>query len=134
MPTPDTEALAARIRAVERALTDETTTLDPPSECDTESRGPSDTDDPPAATVRADGAGEDLEQRLYRLEAAVQSLRAALGDPDADTARDTARPRDPADPPEPVTASDATRRGPPRPSRSTERRDTDWPDDLADAA
>jgi hypothetical protein len=28
MPTPDTEALAARLRAVERALTDDETTLD----------------------------------------------------------------------------------------------------------
>lgn len=134
MPTPDTETLAARVRAVERALTDETT-LESPSGCETDplpSSERGERDGPAADSVRTDGAGTDIEQRLCRLEAAVQALRAALGEPGAEAPRELEDPKCPAEPPEPVTASDATRRATSRPSPSSERRDADWPDDLAD--
>jgi hypothetical protein len=82
MPNPDTETLAARLRAVERALTDEDTVPDPPT---------TSPDDTPAGTGNTSGPGEyrnepaaPADRRLCRLEAAVQALRAALDDgPDA---------------------------------------------------
>ncbi|WP_254831212.1 hypothetical protein [Haloglomus salinum] len=82
MPNPDTETLAARLRAVERALTDEDIVPDPPM---------TPSADTPAGTGDASPRGEHrdepapaVDRRLCRLEAAVQALRAALDDePDA---------------------------------------------------
>jgi hypothetical protein len=131
MPTPDTETLAARLRAVERALTDETTTLDPPSAERADARPTSDGGGS-SDTIRTDGSGDEIEQRLCRLEAAVQALRAALGETGGEATRGSEGPRGPVEPPEPVTASDATRRTTPRSASPSGRRDADWPDDLAD--
>jgi hypothetical protein len=82
MPTPDTETLAARLRAVERALTDDGTVLDPPDD----GGGAA----PDTGSPIASGASEpdsEVRQRLSRLEAAVQALRAALDGADADGER-----------------------------------------------
>jgi hypothetical protein len=133
MPTPDTETLAARLRAVERALTDESTTLDPPSAGTADARPTSERWGSSDA-VRTDGSGDEIEQRLCRLEAAVQALRAALGETGDEVARGTEDPQSRVEPPEPVTASDATRRTTARSAVSSERRDADWPDDLADGS
>jgi hypothetical protein len=151
MPTPDTETLAARLRAVERALTDEDTVPDPPT------TGPADT---PAGNGDASHPGEHrnepaatVDRRLCRLEAAVQALRAALDDgPDAtppDAPRTEGLPSEgPAGEERPSEGSvgeelTAETAGP----RATTRRDSgtaehpdpprrvpdggNWPDDLA---
>lgn len=133
MPTPDTETLAARLRAVERALTDENTTLDPQSAGETDTRPTSERSGSSDA-VRTDGAGAEIEQRLCRLEAAVQALRAAVGETSDEAARGLEDSQDRVEPPEPVTASDATRRTTARSVASSTRRDADWPDDLADGS
>ena len=127
MPTPDTETLAARLRAVERALTDETADLEP----DTDRPG-DDTpdDDTPDDRSTDDGSSEDVDpgaadepqdsgeqgrsdlpdetrRRLRRLEATVQALKAALdGDPRTAQADSAAEPS-------------------PKPSAGTESRSTD---------
>lgn len=133
MPTPDTETLAARLRAVERALTDESTTLDPQSAGKTDARPTSERCGSSDA-VRTDGSSDEIEQRLCRLEAAVQALRAAIGGTGDGAARGPEDSQGPVEPPEPVTASDATRRTGSRSAPSSERRDADWPDDLADGS
>lgn len=134
MPTPDTETLAARLRAVERALTDGSTTLDPPG---SDSGGrPGAEGDPDASRAGAprtdgagpEGAGPDVEQRLCRLEAAVQSLRAALST-ESERSDATGRGEESVAAPEPVSASAATRR-PGADEPSPDRDGTGWPDDL----
>jgi hypothetical protein len=154
VPTPDTDALAARLRAVERALTDEETTLGPPEDHDTgphrthpesgqseggRPRPPSEPAPAPpegadtGAEVRADGAGAGLDRRLTRLEAAVQALRAALDGTEIDeqprSEPDTG-PVDGSDPPAPAAASGAVRRG--LDETTTEAPTGCWPDDLAE--
>jgi len=138
MPTPDTEALAARLRAVERALTDDETTLDeaaserPPEEPLDGTRHAA-AGSPPTDSVRTDGAGTGIERRLTRLEAAVQALRAALDANGSDAEK--RRESDPdTGPPEAVTASAATRATDRDRSRPTGRPEHDWPDDLTDGA
>ena len=151
MPTPDTEALAARLRAVERALTDDGTTLEAAADDERSSReapdnarrdpaedAPADTPLPdgergPADGVRTDGAGTGVERRLARLEAAVQALRAALGAEGKGSGR-SIEPEADVEPPEAVTASAATRATERTRSRPTGRPDRDWPDDLSDGA
>jgi hypothetical protein len=154
VPTPDTDALAARLRAVERALTDEETTLDPPEDHETgSSRTPPETAQsagerlrppselgptPPEGTdtgadIRADGAGTGLDRRLTRLEAAVQALRAALDGTEIDEqsrSESDTEPGDGADPPAPAAASGAVRRG--LGETTTEAPTGRWPDDLAE--
>ncbi|WP_254822790.1 hypothetical protein [Haloglomus halophilum] len=141
MPNPDTETLAARLRAVERALTDEDTVPDPPT------TSPADT---PAGNGTASTPGEHrndpaatVERRLCRLEAAVQALRAALDDgPDA-TPSEVPATEEPTvempgdEEPTPETAGPratargdsgaAERPGPPRRVPDGGH----WPDDLA---
>lgn len=85
MPTPDTEALAARLRAVERALTGDETTLDPPHDGGEAPTASPDAEPPP-----------DVADRLSRLEAAVQALRAALDERGRRT--DPTNPSERADP------------------------------------
>lgn len=127
MPTPDTETLAARLRAVERALTDDETVLDP-AELDrgTEDDRP-DPDDgaPPDAVVSPDA---DIERRVRDLEAAVQALRGALDAVDATDARDAVGERSAAEPDHAPTAVDGgeSPAGPDRPAGGDA-----WPDDLA---
>ena len=146
MPTPDTEALAARLRAVERALTDDGTTLEAAADDERPSHGdpdnarrdPADTPLPdderrPADGVRTDGAGAGVERRLARLEAAVQALRAALG-AEGNGSGCSIEPEADIEPPEAVTASAATRATERTRSRPTGRPDRDWPDDLSDGA
>lgn len=123
MPTPDTEALAARLRAVERALTDADADLDPDLHTDTALDQPYDRDSP----TEPDSA---VERRLCRLEAAVQALRGAL-DEESSAAPSSlgSEEQDPSSPDRPPRSG--TRAGcehPERPRRATGS--GRWPDDL----
>jgi hypothetical protein len=122
MPTPDTETLAARLRAVERALTDEEAVLDP-SELDR------DTDITPAppdpGPDASDPTSADFERRVRDLEAAVQALRGALDAVDAMDAGDE-RPATEADRAPTAVNGGEPPTGPDRPAGGDA-----WPDDLA---
>lgn len=141
MPTPDTETLAARLRAVERALTDEGAVLDP-------SNGTAAIEEPgtdTAATHGSLGPAPGVNDRLCRLEAAVQALHAALDGCDTDLRLDTDPSR--SETPESSGADTHTPDGPSETATEAamdSRRDprefghdsrvpsaTDWPDDLA---
>lgn len=142
MPTPDTETLAARLRAVERALTDEDTTPTTPTashgtDRSTEAKGETEAE----AATDTEGRDADssaVERRLCRLEAAVQAFRAALDEDTTATPAtkqpDDTEPEAPGTPAEPGprvrTDADAepTERG--RPPRRVPD-GGHWPDDLA---
>lgn len=147
MPTPDTDALAARLRAVERALTDDDTTLDPPNE----GAAGGEPNPEPADVSGASEPDAEVRDRLCRLEASVQALHAALGGIDADR-EPAGNPTTPGLPDQPGTtageqsaadtqhtdgtpgtAADRALDRPRDPVPDHEPREprTGWPDDLA---
>lgn len=141
MPTPDTETLAARLRAVERALTDEDATLDPPAEV-TSAESEAEAEHAPSPDGGHDEPDTTVERRLYRLEAAVQALRAALDETAGGNSHDQAAEQPDARVPTGTDCGDAEYGGSERgaPGRGASRRTEPrrpapdgghWPDDLA---
>lgn len=100
MPTPDPEALDARLRAVERALTDPDATLDPPADAPGATTPPEDGHD--GATIGADDStpGPDSDRRPARYGTAPD-LPAPSADADrvpgpADGSEESPDPVDPS--------------------------------------
>ncbi|WP_276260895.1 hypothetical protein [Haloglomus litoreum] len=131
MPTPDTETLAARLRAVERALTDDDAVLDPPKASITGA-------EPDLETTASGESGPDpdVNDRLCRLEAAVQALHAALEAHDGSSGSGPERTdQSSTDTHRPDATREAATGGPielPRdPDQDPREPSTSWPDDLA---